>query len=558
MARTWFAGYHTALMVPPSRGAVSKTGDPAPSNADALSKDKIAVKDFATAHPITSTKASHSDSEADGSEIWTTPFSSPQNEMKTQPMKEAIDASANLAKLIQQHSKPKEPRTAATPKSKNPTASKPATVMDALAPFPSALRRAPTAQMVPLPPNAAVTTTPTAITTPATSTTSLFGQCPNTMSTSNPQALFPVKVPTSLSLPLLPSLPPSPPASSKMCPPQRSTPKAPKITLTPAPATAPSAFKDVAFVSGVQNAKLLSPAKQQINGIKKRQYIKKSPLNSLSTPDSLSDEIRAAGHPRTRIEEQPLQQKRQYRPPIQLYTPLPRTSIPNQPSSSLIAPSAFSVRQQQAAKLKINRDLDPYLCSEEPRLWPGRGDYVASLRHFDSKPETIHSEPVQACANRAAHQNSQSAHGHGVCTTCRHCAYRHIKATRPELLGSAWWPLCKTCSDKEMLHIEPSRKGCSCCNKWLCFSCQTEGMERRDARNSVEAGFRRRSLLGEGMDGNVKTVMTGWVCECGKEIGPGVTLMKCIGCRGMRVGKVDPREAAAREKSLRKTALAWT
>ena len=555
MARTWFAGHPTAPMAPPSRGAASKTSDPAPSNEDVLAKDKVAVKDFASAYPI---KASQSASERNGPEIWTTPLSSPQKEPDTQPTKKAIDASANLARLIQQNSTPKEQHTAATPMSQESMTFKPATAMDARSPSLSAPCRAPTAQMVPLPPSAAVTAAPAGITSPAASTASPLGQSPSIMDASNIQALFPIKAPISLPLPLKSSLPSSPIASSEKCQPQKSTPKAPNITLTPAPATAPSAFKDVAFASGVQNTRLLSPARQQTNGIQKRKYTKRSPLKSLSTPESLPEEKRGRGRPRTRIEEQSLEHKKQNRPLVQPATPLNRTGVPDQPSSSLAAPSALPIQQQQAATLKSNRDLTPHLCSEDPRLWPERGDYVSSLYRFHSRPAAIHSEPVQACANCAAHQDQQSANGHRVCITCRSCAHRHLRATRPELLGSAWWPLCKTCSHAEMSHMEPSRKGCSCWNKWLCFSCLTEEVEKRSAKNSVEAEFRRRNFVGKGMDGNVKTVITGWVCECGKEIGSGTTLMRCVGCRGMRTGKFDPQEAASRAESSRKTALAWT
>ena len=114
------------------------------------------------------------------------------------------------------------------------------------------------------------------------------------------------------------------------------------------------------------------------------------------------------------------------------------------------------------------------------------------------------------------------------------------------------------CSGREMLRIEPGNKGCFCFNAWLCFSCLMEVVEKRSAKNSVEVEFRRRTLIGKGMDGKVSTVMTGWACECGKEVGSGVTLMKCIGCQGMRIGNIDPQETTVREKMLRKTALAWT
>ena len=108
-----------------------------------------------------------------------------------------------------------------------------------------------------------------------------------------------------------------------------------------------------------------------------------------------------------------------------------------------------------------------------------------------------------------------------------------------------------------------------------------EVVEKLNARNGVEAQIRRRILVGQGTaetissvsiesqfirssaehEGTVEdvgTVMTGWACECGREIGPDAALMKCLGCQGILIGKLDPREAAAREKCFRKTALAWT
>lgn len=78
-------------------------------------------------------------------------------------------------------------------------------------------------------------------------------------------------------------------------------------------------------------------------------------------------------------------------------------------------------------------------------------------------------------------------------------------------------------------------------------------------KNEVEAEYRRRTIVELGMDGKAETVaMMGWACECGREIGPDATLLKCVGCQGMLVGKLDPGEAAAREQALTKNALAWT
>ena len=76
-------------------------------------------------------------------------------------------------------------------------------------------------------------------------------------------------------------------------------------------------------------------------------------------------------------------------------------------------------------------------------------------------------------------------------------------------------------------------------------------------RNSVEAGFRRRTFVGEGMLGDVKTVVMGWACECGGEVGDDAVLIKCVGCQGMVVGKLDAQEQIARETTLMKAALAW-
>ena len=77
-------------------------------------------------------------------------------------------------------------------------------------------------------------------------------------------------------------------------------------------------------------------------------------------------------------------------------------------------------------------------------------------------------------------------------------------------------------------------------------------------KNSVEAEYRRRTFIEAGMVRGVETVTMGWSCDCGREIAPDANLLKCIGCEGMLVGKLDPGEAAARERALTKNALAWT
>lgn len=77
-------------------------------------------------------------------------------------------------------------------------------------------------------------------------------------------------------------------------------------------------------------------------------------------------------------------------------------------------------------------------------------------------------------------------------------------------------------------------------------------------RNGVEAEFRRRRFMGKGVNGKIKTVIMGWTCECGREVGPDATLVKCIGCQGIRLGKLDPPEQAARERAMMKNAFAWT
>lgn len=77
-------------------------------------------------------------------------------------------------------------------------------------------------------------------------------------------------------------------------------------------------------------------------------------------------------------------------------------------------------------------------------------------------------------------------------------------------------------------------------------------------KDGVEAESRRRTFVGEGKDGQVKTVWMGWKCACGGEIGPDATLLKCVGCQGMIVGRLDPQLAIARDTALTNTALAWT
>lgn len=77
-------------------------------------------------------------------------------------------------------------------------------------------------------------------------------------------------------------------------------------------------------------------------------------------------------------------------------------------------------------------------------------------------------------------------------------------------------------------------------------------------KNRVEAEFRRRTFVGVGMDGDVKTVVMGWLCECGGEIGPNCRLMKCVACQGMIVKQYDPQMAIAQDTAFLNAALAWT
>ena len=76
-------------------------------------------------------------------------------------------------------------------------------------------------------------------------------------------------------------------------------------------------------------------------------------------------------------------------------------------------------------------------------------------------------------------------------------------------------------------------------------------------RNSVEAEF-RRTFVGEYVNEDVKIVLMGWNCECGKQIGPNPMLVRCVGCRGVLVGRVSRLGEIARENALIKAALAWT
>ena len=108
-----------------------------------------------------------------------------------------------------------------------------------------------------------------------------------------------------------------------------------------------------------------------------------------------------------------------------------------------------------------------------------------------------------------------------------------------------------------MERFELGEEGCFCCCKWQCFECQTVELEKRHAKNMVEAEFRRRAIDRSGMDRVVETAYTGWACECGQDIEPAATLLRCTGCRGLQLGILEPQEMATREEALKKTALAW-
>ena len=78
-------------------------------------------------------------------------------------------------------------------------------------------------------------------------------------------------------------------------------------------------------------------------------------------------------------------------------------------------------------------------------------------------------------------------------------------------------------------------------------------------KHDVEAAVRRRTYVGEGpTEEDVETVLMGWECECGRQIGPNSTLMRCIGCQGILVGELDSQRYVARESALTKTTFAWT
>ena len=580
MARTWFAGHPNAHTVPPSKdpnGAASKEVDPAGSDERASSQSMITVQDFASTQQRIPTKARHSDSESDTSVAWVTPFSSPRKELNSQKRAEACGAPATQARLIRQHSKPKDPRTPAT--SEVSSISKPVETMGILAPSTLTQRRAPVAQMVPLPPGAAgaaVTTTPAvATTTPETLTKSLFGQFSTPVSTSDPAVSFPAAAPASFSLPSI--MPSTRAASSKKPIPKETTPKEhtpkkiilkkatprnPKIALTPAPATAPTAFKDAASAAHVQNTKLQAPAKRHSNGVRTS-----SPLQSVSTPEPVAQEERGRDISPTRFEEQCLSEERsleppqQRRPPVHPRTPSPRTSDSYQTisSASSSAPSLSPLQPgEQYVTFDLNGNVVPKFCSEEPRLWPAKAtsDYVRRLQHFNSMPQTAHSEPIQACANHDAHTDKR--HGHGVCSTCRTNAFRWIQATTPEVWLSAWWPLCKVCGNDEMQRTDPGMRGCSCARTWLCFACQMQKLEMRGVKNSVEADFRRRIFPADGKDGEVETVSFDFACQCGRAVESDATVLTCVGCGGVRFGQLNRQGILDHERVLRRNALAWT
>ena len=577
MARTWFAGHPDAPTVPPSKdpnGAASQKVDPAGSNERLSAQNVSTVQDFAPTRQTIPTKARHSDSESDTSVAWVTPLSSSQRELNSQKRAKACDPPATPAQLIRRHLKSKDPQTQAT--SEASSISKPVETMGIFAPSTLTQRRAPVAQMVPLPSVAAVTTKPAvATTTPETLTRSLFGQFSIPVSASDPAVSFPATAPASFSLSSI--MPSTRPASLRKPTPKVSTPKEPipkepipkktilkkatprkpEITLTPAPATTPTAFKDAALAAHVQNTKLQTPAKRRLNSVKTS-----SPLQSVSTLEPVAEEERGRSGSRTSSEEQSLEPHKQRRPPAQPRTPSPRpsdSSYQTISSASSSAPSTSPLQQgEQYVTFDLNGDVVPKFCSEEPRLWPANAtsDYVRRLQHFNSMPETIHSAPVQACANHAAHTDKR--HGHGVCGSCRTNAFRWIQATTPEVWLSAWWPLCKVCGNDDMQRTDPGMRGCSCARTWLCFSCQMLKLEMRAVKNSVEADFRRKIFPADGKDGEVEAVTFDFACQCGKAVESDSTVLKCVGCEGVRFGKLSRQGVFDHEEVLRKNVLAWT
>ena len=572
MARTWFAGHPNAPTVPPSKdpnGAAAKKVDPARSDERVSPQNMITVQDFAPTQQTIPTMTRHSGSGSDTSVAWVTPFSSPQKELASQKRADARDPPATQARLIRQHSKPKDPQTPAT--SEASPISKPVETMGIFAPSTLTQRRAPIAQMVPLPPVAAVTTKPAVVTiAPEMLTKSLFGQFSTPVGTSDPAVSFPATAPASFSLTSI--MPPTRAASSKKPIPKEHTPKKtifkkatprnPKIALTPAPATAPTAFKDAAAAAHVQNTKLQTTARRRLNGVRTS-----SPLQSVSTPEPVAQEERGRGGSPPRSEEQSLYEERpfeppkQRRPPVHPRTPSPRSGDDYQTisSGSSFAPSPSPLQEgEQYVTFDLNGDVVPKFCSEEPRLWPTKAtsDYVRRLQYFNSMPQSTHSEPIQACANQEAHTDKR--HGHGVCSGCRTNAFRWIQATTPEVWLSAWWPLCKVCGNDEMQRTDPGMRGCSCARTWLCFSCQMLKLEMRGVKNSVEADSRRSIFPADGKDGQVESVTFDFACRCGRAVEPDATVLTCVGCGGVRFGTLDRKGIRDHEEVLRRTALAWT
>ena len=109
-----------------------------------------------------------------------------------------------------------------------------------------------------------------------------------------------------------------------------------------------------------------------------------------------------------------------------------------------------------------------------------------------------------------------------------------------------------------MQRTDPGMRGCSCAQAWLCFSCQMVKLELRGVKNSVETDFRRRIFPADGKDGEVETVTFDFACECGRAVEADSTVLKCVGCRGVRFGKLSRQGVFDHEEVLRRNVLAWT
>lgn len=184
--------------------------------------------------------------------------------------------------------------------------------------------------------------------------------------------------------------------------------------------------------------------------------------------------------------------------------------------------------------------------------------------------EIPHSSNVYLCENAAAHQGAQNGRAYSVCIGCMSRAIEHIQATENDLYGDTKWPLCKECGDFAFQDYGSIKKreyqGCFCLRKALCFDCRLEERKRTKDKSKLKAEAMRVPAgmvdeSGVAVQGNVimeaSFLALKWVCECGRDIEPDASVMKCAGCGGLEDGAWDANTATKKAAEFGTRAHPW-